>query len=224
MRFVTRNGGGAFAFQEPPETTRLNQAIFNQVDSALQGSREFKAALERYRAITREAAERTAPGQNGEKARPNGLTIVVAAGNDAQTARFAGIRNASGSGYNWYAMSDHVISVGASENNNTPGDLRDDTIWSSSSPGNDRWQPLVVAQGTRLPTALSERREIQGTSFSAPLVSGTIGLMLEQNRDLTFAKIREILRKSTTAIDGVPVNQQGAGVLNVTQAVLAARR
>jgi subtilisin family serine protease len=44
-----------------------------------------------------------------------------------------------------------------------------------------------------------------GTSMSAPLVSGIIALMLQKNKNLTFAQIKQILKQSSIKTNGISV-------------------
>ncbi len=62
------------------------------------------------------------------------------------------------------------------------------------------------------------------TSGAAPLVSGTIGLMLSLNYCLTFEEVESILKMSSRNIDYLPANQEfkgfyGSGALNTGNAV-----
>lgn len=64
-----------------------------------------------------------------------------------------------------------------------------------------------------------------GTSFAAPYVTGTVGLMLAANPDLTTNEIDSILRVTATNIDSLNptyVGSIGAGRLNAEDAVTAA--
>ena len=67
-----------------------------------------------------------------------------------------------------------------------------------------------------------------GTSFSAPMVAGTVALMLSVNPSLTPAKIRYILRKTATKVSGYTYDSNGwngavgYGLLNVLSAVINA--
>ncbi|MFN5149816.1 MAG: S8 family serine peptidase [Flavobacteriia bacterium] len=66
-----------------------------------------------------------------------------------------------------------------------------------------------------------------GSSFAAPLVSGTIALMLDVNPCLSFEQVEEILKSTAVNIDAVNPNyigQLGAGRLNAGAAVYAAAR
>jgi serine protease AprX len=61
-----------------------------------------------------------------------------------------------------------------------------------------------------------------GTSFSAPQVAGTIALMLDVNRSLTPAQIRDILQRTATPMPPYYRYEVGAGMLNAHAAVLEA--
>jgi subtilisin family serine protease len=64
-----------------------------------------------------------------------------------------------------------------------------------------------------------------GTSFAAPYVTGTVGLMLAANPNLTTNEIDSILRMTSTNIDSLNTNyigSIGAGRLNAEDAVTAA--
>ncbi|HYG83174.1 MAG TPA: S8 family serine peptidase [Pyrinomonadaceae bacterium] len=61
-----------------------------------------------------------------------------------------------------------------------------------------------------------------GTSFSAPVVSGTIALMLEANPNLKPAQVRDILQRTATPLPSNFAHEVGAGVLNAHAAVLEA--
>ncbi len=61
-----------------------------------------------------------------------------------------------------------------------------------------------------------------GTSFSAPVVAGTIALMLEANPNLKPAQVRDILQRTATPIPSNYSHEVGAGMLNAHAAVLEA--
>ncbi|HWT03905.1 MAG TPA: S8 family serine peptidase [Pyrinomonadaceae bacterium] len=61
-----------------------------------------------------------------------------------------------------------------------------------------------------------------GTSFSAPVVAGTIALMLEANPNLKPAQVRDILQRTATPLPSNFAHEAGAGVLNAHAAVLEA--
>ena len=63
------------------------------------------------------------------------------------------------------------------------------------------------------------------TSGAAPLVSGTVGLMLSLNLCLNFEEVESILKATATNIDSIPANKRfkgyyGAGALNTGRAVI----
>ena len=61
-----------------------------------------------------------------------------------------------------------------------------------------------------------------GTSFAAPLVSGVVAAMMELNPTLTPAQVKEILTQTARPLPGVPVQDQGAGVLQADKALARA--
>lgn len=84
------------------------------------------------------------------------------------------------------------------------------------APGYD--VPLTIAPGVYIYSS--------GTSFAAPYVTGTIGLMLAANPNLTTSEIDSILRTSAINIDLINPNyigKMGAGRLNSAAAVRIAQ-
>lgn len=79
------------------------------------------------------------------------------------------------------------------------------------------------ADATRLtPAEMPYYTTADGTSFSAPQVSGAIALMLEANPNLTPAEIKEILQRSASPMPQNFSHEAGAGILNTYAAVLEA--
>ena len=64
---------------------------------------------------------------------------------------------------------------------------------------------------------------LSGTSVAAPVVAGTLALMLQANPGLTPPLIKAILQYSAQPLPGANLLQQGAGLLNVEGAVRLAR-
>jgi subtilisin family serine protease len=58
-----------------------------------------------------------------------------------------------------------------------------------------------------------------GTSFSAPVVSGTVALMLQANPGLTPPLVKAILQYTAEALPNQNLMQQGAGLVNVVGAL-----
>ncbi|MDQ1523903.1 MAG: serine protease AprX, partial [Pyrinomonadaceae bacterium] len=69
----------------------------------------------------------------------------------------------------------------------------------------------------------AEMMYLSGTSMAAPLVSGTVALMLQANPKLTPNLVRMILEYTAQPLPGHNVVEQGAGQLNVEGAVRLAR-
>lgn len=114
-----------------------------------------------------------------------GTNIVFSAGNDQQEGSSANYKN--------YQNSPYTIAVGASS---TDGTIADFSEWGAnvllSAPGDD----------IRVPYTLENYAiDIDGTSFSAPAVSGIIALMLEANPDLGYRDVQEILAISARQTD-----------------------
>ena len=64
---------------------------------------------------------------------------------------------------------------------------------------------------------------MSGTSMAAPVVAGTIALMLEENPDLTPNAVKAILQYTAEVREGESFLAQGAGVVNALGAVRMAR-
>jgi len=63
---------------------------------------------------------------------------------------------------------------------------------------------------------------VDGTSFSAPIVSSVVACMLEANADLTPQQVKRILISTAERLPHYEVDRQGWGVLNPRKAVEAA--
>jgi serine protease AprX len=68
----------------------------------------------------------------------------------------------------------------------------------------------------------AHHQHVDGTSVAAPILSSIIAQMLEANPRLTPQQIRAILADTARPLTGVPVEKQGAGVVDAAEAVLAA--
>jgi serine protease AprX len=62
-------------------------------------------------------------------------------------------------------------------------------------------------------------QHVDGTSFAAPLVAGTVACLLEANPDLSPLKVRQILQQTAMPVPGVSRERQGAGALTAGAAV-----
>jgi serine protease AprX len=174
-----------------------------------------------------------------------GVVVVGAAGNfgknTAGLPQYGGI-SAPGNAP-W------VLTVGGSSTNGTPR-RTDDTMggYSSRGPSYIDWnaKPDLVAPGTgtvslaaagstfyqtrvaallpgSIATAYLPYLSLSGTSMAAPVVSGTVALMLQANPSLTPNAVKAILQYTAQQYPGYNGLTQGAGFLNVVGAVRLAR-
>jgi serine protease AprX len=174
-----------------------------------------------------------------------GIVVVTAAGNLG--------RNAKGSpqygGITAPGNAPWVLTVGASSHNGTVA-RGDDRVAPFSSLGPSAIdlvsKPDLVAPGVgiesladpastlydtrpharvwgRAGTPAAPYLSLSGTSMAAPVVSGTIALMLEANPALTPDDVKAILKTSAEARPGEDPMAQGAGFLNAREAVELAR-
>ncbi|HEU5101592.1 MAG TPA: S8 family serine peptidase [Roseiflexaceae bacterium] len=67
-------------------------------------------------------------------------------------------------------------------------------------------------------------QHVDGTSFAAPLVAGTVACMIEANPSLTPALVRDVLLAAAHPVAGAPLERQGAGALEAGRAVALALR
>jgi len=173
-----------------------------------------------------------------------GVVVVGAAGNfgtnSAGLPQYGGI-SAPGNAP-W------VLTVGASSTQGTPS-RNDDIVgsYSSRGPSYIDWnaKPDLVAPGTGTvslaaagstffntrPMALLPGTvgpalpylSLTGTSMAAPVVTGTVALMLQANPSLTPNAVKAILQYTAQQYPGYNGLVQGAGFLNVVGAVRLAR-
>ena len=67
-------------------------------------------------------------------------------------------------------------------------------------------------------------QHVDGTSMSAPIVSGIVAQMLEANPSLTPTQVKEILMSTADPLNDAPAERQGAGTVNAGRAVAASLR
>ena len=135
-----------------------------------------------------------------QNARKAGITMVCAAGNRGPGSNSVG----------YPARYVESIAVAAIDQNDKIADFssrgREVTL---SAPGVDI---LSTWPGRKY-------RKSTGTSMAAPHVTGTVALLLEADPGLSPSVIMSILQASADWLDGVNLDEQGAGVLNVAQAL-----
>ena len=174
-----------------------------------------------------------------------GIVVITAAGNlgrDASgTAQYGGITAPGNAPW--------VLTVGASNENGT-ADRRDDTVASFSSRGpgliDGSVKPDLVAPGVGIEsladpnsllylsrpaarrwgtvrTASEPYLTLSGTSMAAPIVAGTVALMLQANPSLSPENVKGILQRTAESHSRYDQLTQGAGFLNARAAVELAR-
>lgn len=158
-----------------------------------------------------------------------GMAVVVAAGNTGPGA----------STITTPGTDPYVITVGGIDDNQT-ATLGDDRMatWSSRGPTafDGLAKPDLVAPGRKMVSLLSPgstldrlfpEREVtatgatsasyfmlSGTSMAAPVVAGTIALMLERSPSLTPAQIKRRLKSTATPLAFGTIFDRGAGMVN----------
>jgi serine protease AprX len=175
-----------------------------------------------------------------------GIVVVTAAGNHGRNSKgelqYGGITAPGNAPW--------VLTVGASSHMGTP-DRSDDTIASFSSRGptyiDYAAKPDIVAPGVGIesladassllfashassrlwgtvPTVSQPYLSLSGTSMAAPVVAGTVALMLQANPSLTPNGVKAILQYTAEARSGYNALTQGAGFLNSRGAVELAQQ
>lgn len=174
-----------------------------------------------------------------------GIVVVTAAGNlgrnSAGRAQYGGITSPGNAPW--------VLTVGAATHNGTV-DRSDDAVASFSSLGPSAIdlvaKPDLVAPGVGIEstadpgstlfkarpkarlwglatTPAEPYLSLSGTSMAAPVVAGTVALMMQANPGLTPGAVKAILQTTAEAHPGVNRQAQGAGFLNARAAVELAR-
>ena len=174
-----------------------------------------------------------------------GITVVAAAGNMGKDAN----GNLQYGGISAPGNAPWVLTVGASSTNGTLTRY-DDTMASFSSSGptfiDYNSKPDVVAPGVgtvslavpgstfyttkaqylvagKLGLGYMPYLALSGTSMAAPVVSGSVALMLQANPNLTPNLIKAILQYTAQVYPGYNTLRQGAGFLNTLGAVRLAK-
>jgi hypothetical protein len=134
-----------------------------------------------------------------------GSLVVASAGNDRQ----------QGSPHSFPASFAHVLTIGATDEGNRA------TYFSSSSPDMDLAAPgqdVIVAVPTMWNSSGYE--PLDGTSFSAPLVSGASAAVWTLRPTLTNTQLFEVMRRSAHQVSGRGWNRNtGYGILDVNAAL-----
>jgi serine protease AprX len=183
--------------------------------------------------------------QAARRAVDAGIVVITAAGNLGRDAsggtQYGGITAPGNAPW--------VLTVGASNDNGTE-DRSDDTVASFSSRGpgliDGSVKPDLVAPGVGIEsltdagsllyvTRPAARRwgtvrtstepylTLSGTSMAAPIVAGTVALMLQANPSLSPESVKAILQRTAESSSRYDQFTQGAGFLNARAAVELAR-
>ena len=183
--------------------------------------------------------------QAARRAVDAGIIVITAAGNLGRDVSGAAQYN----GITAPGNAPWVLTVGASNSRGTI-DRSDDTVASFSSRGpaliDGAPKPDLVAPGVGIEslgdpgsllytTRPAARRwgtartgsepylSLSGTSMAAPIVAGTVALMLQANPALTPESVKTILQRTADSSSRYDALTQGAGFLNARAAVELAR-
>jgi serine protease AprX len=161
----------------------------------------------------------------------SGVTVVAAAGNYGSSAGPSGVKYSPGN-------DPFVITVGALDLGGS-WTLGDDSVAPFSAYGytpDGFYKPEIAAPGrymvgpipagstitTQKPLNMvgTDRIQLSGTSFSAPVVAGTVAQMLARNPSWTPDQVKGALMRTARK---VPINPKSAGVgeVTVTRAVVS---
>ena len=158
-----------------------------------------------------------------------GIVVVVAAGNDGESGP---------SPLTMPAVDPWVLAVGSADHQGTPS-TADDQVGAWTSTGTDARRPDLLAPGKsvvslRVPGSAADVEHPEGrvtgdvegrffrgtgTSQSAAVVSGAVALLLQRDPSLTPDQVKGLLVASADALAGDASPVQGAGVLDVREAV-----
>lgn len=146
----------------------------------------------------------------------NGTIIVASAGNGNATCWGAG-------NLVYPASCNHVISVSSVG----PHNNHQRTLGNAATTHQHNIAVDITAPGYDVPLSVAPGWYLtgNGTSFAAPIVTGTIGLILSVDPCLTFEQVEEILKTTAVNIDAQNpqyVGLLGAGRLDAAAAVLKA--
>jgi hypothetical protein len=164
------------------------------------------------------------------RATEQGIPVIVAAGNEQNEfplktniphiARF-----------NWLALPKDVICVAASNNSQTPGVVADDTISDFSNHGDSVVKnPTIAATGENVVhgkqyTNSAPGGASSGTSFAAPIITSTAGMIYQvarqQGAGLSVEELRYILQ-SAAVRNQTTVQEAGAGIVDPVRAIAVA--
>jgi serine protease AprX len=176
-----------------------------------------------YGTLPRQSYEVDPLAQAVEKAWKAGIVVVVAAGNDGNTAP---LRNP--------AFDPYVIAVGSAQygvtNVSSNALVQYDRVSDFSNCGLGRTVDLVAPgrsiTSLRVPGSYADDNYPQarvgsdyflgsGTSQAAAVVSGAVAILLSRDGGLTPNEVKKLLKDNASPMAGVPTACQGAGVVDL---------
>jgi len=145
----------------------------------------------------------------------NGVSVVVAAGNDTANVNTTSPANCN-----------HVITVAATTRGGARTDYTNigDRV-DISAPGGTDVDAIPVLYNTGLTVPADDAVAfVVGTSYSAAQVTGVIALMLAHNADLSPAQVEQILKSSARPFPDAScdTNTCGAGIVDAERALIIA--
>lgn len=155
----------------------------------------------------------------------DGVVVVAAAGNSGR-ARYVTEAGQVDEGYRTVSITDpgnaeDVITVGSTHRSD-PHSYGVSYFSSRGPTGDGRIKPDLVAPGEKIRSTIPGNREesLDGTSMSAPHVSGAAALLLDRNRELVGQprRVKEILCSTATDL-GRERYFQGAGMVDILRAL-----
>jgi len=166
------------------------------------------------------------PSPAADEAVEQGVVFVAMAGNFNATKNPENYITAPGDAFN-------VITVGASDDDNTEG-INDDTVpwWSSRGPtGDNRFKPDVVAPGVNVfspdPVGAGgyypgDYGDFSGTSAATPHVAGVAALLLQAHPGWTPGIVKSVIMGTARLNDNLQSlteNDRGKGIVDAERAL-----
>ena len=146
-----------------------------------------------------------------------GFYVCTSAGNEGPGLSTVGLP----------ATSESVISVGAYLSPDTGRDLYDaaltrETMFAFSSRGGETPKPDIVAPGSALSTVpgfVDGSARFNGTSMASPQAAGAAALLvsaaMQEGLDIHWGMVKRALIAGARRIDGLELNSQGGGLVDV---------
>lgn len=160
-----------------------------------------------------------------ERAVAAGLVVVASAGNEC-------VGDSCQASITSPGISPSVITVGALDDHGTTT-RADDDVWKLSSQGSKAsGKPDLVAEGVNVISVLAPHSDYSekagskahyvtasGSSQATSMVTGAVALLLQANPGLSNREVKEILLATADPLRGVAKASQGAGRLDLKEAV-----